>query len=533
MQLYQVLRRKSILQDASAFLPTRRSRRRALDLDSGDREYDLNGGVHFVRLEWYRAILSAVWVTAAEAELAAPAVEPTAAGAAAEAEAEAEAEAAAEVTAAGAPAPAPAPASASASAPASEVPSSASSEASSASSGASSAWTASAHAKALLAGLRLSCGPGGSREAFVQQSAVHLATLRLHSTARSQAQERVASPAVAGAAAGGGAPSSSALVACVAELELTVEALIELRAADALLRLLREKLLLSAKLLEHARADARARVRASMGRPKLGPKLVLALLSWRARRRPALEEQRTQLAMTCALLDRQFERLGSVQQLLLRAPAPLSASALIDPLGTARRALASRDGAKGGEGGKGGDGGDCGDAGKSCCDAGNGGDGMDADWTRAARSWTREARHLVSEIVREIVQSVSLEAAANSPATKASVDCSVLVTWVHGGDAEGWVAALGLVEQLPRAQRAQRYLLPGYAYFNSKLRGLPSSMASLTAALALHWALHWTIKPRWPVIVKLGQTCRQVSLGIYERRFRTPVRDIVLDLLNR
>ena len=248
MQLYQVLRRKSILQDASAFLPTRRSRRRALDLDSGDREYDLNGGVHFVRLEWYRAILSAVWVTAAEAELAAPAGEPTAAGAAAAAEAEAEAEAAAEVTAAGAPGPgpAPAPAPASASAPASEVPSSASSEASSASSGASSAWTASAHAKALLAGLRLSCGPGGSREAFVQQSAVHLATLRLHSTARSQAQERVASPAVAGAAAGGGAPSSSALVACVAELELTVEALIELRAADALLRLLREKLLLSA-----------------------------------------------------------------------------------------------------------------------------------------------------------------------------------------------------------------------------------------------------------------------------------------------
>ena len=527
MQLYQVLRRKSILQDASAFLPTRRSRRRALDLDSGDREYDLNGGVHFVRLEWYRAILSAVWVTAAEAELAAPAVEPTAAGAAAEAEAEAEAEAAAEVTAAGAPAPAPAPASASA--PASEVPSSASSEASSASSGASSAWTASAHAKALLAGLRLSCGPGGSREAFVQQSAVHLATLRLHSTARSQAQERVASPAVAGAAAGGGAPSSSALVACVAELELTVEALIELRAADALLRLLREKLLLSAKLLEHARADARARVRASMGRPKLGPKLVLALLSWRARRRPALEEQRTQLAMTCALLDRQFERLGSVQQLLLRAPAPLSASALIDPLGTARRALASLDGAKGGDGDKGGDGGYGGDAGKSCFDAGIGGDGMDADWARAARSWTREARNLVHEIVREIMQSVSLEAAANSAATKASVDCSVLLTWVHCGDAEGWVAALGLVEQLPRAQRAQRYLLPGYAYFNSRLRGLPSSMGSLTAALALHWA----IKPRWPVIVKLGQTCRQVGLGIYERRFRTPVRDIVLDLLNR
>jgi hypothetical protein len=77
----------------------------------------------------------------------------------------------------------------------------------------------------------------------------------------------VASPAAAGAAAGGGAPGS-ALVACVMELELPVEALLELRAADALLRLLREKLLLSAKLLEQDRADARARVRASMGRSR-------------------------------------------------------------------------------------------------------------------------------------------------------------------------------------------------------------------------------------------------------------------------
>ena len=98
------------------------------------------------------------------------------------------------------------------------------------------------------------------------------------------------------------------------ELELPVEALLELRAADAPLRLLREKLPLSAKLLKQARADARPRVRASMGQTKL----VSALLSWRGRRRPALEEQRTQLAMTCALLDRQFERLGNVQQLLLR-----------------------------------------------------------------------------------------------------------------------------------------------------------------------------------------------------------------------
>ena len=53
------------------------------------------------------------------------------------------------------------------------------------------------------------------------------------------------------------------------ELELPVEALLELRAADAPLRRLRERLPLSAKLLKQARADARPRVRASMGQTKL------------------------------------------------------------------------------------------------------------------------------------------------------------------------------------------------------------------------------------------------------------------------
>ncbi len=43
----------------------------------------------------------------------------------------------------------------------------------------SSSWTASAHVKALLARLRVRCGPGNSREqAFEQQSHVHLTTLR-------------------------------------------------------------------------------------------------------------------------------------------------------------------------------------------------------------------------------------------------------------------------------------------------------------------------------------------------------------------
>ena len=59
LQLYRRLRRKSILEDAASFFPTSWSRSRSLDLDSGDREYALSGGVHHVRVELYRAALEA------------------------------------------------------------------------------------------------------------------------------------------------------------------------------------------------------------------------------------------------------------------------------------------------------------------------------------------------------------------------------------------------------------------------------------------------------------------------------------------
>ena len=58
LQAYQLLRRKSILEDASSFFPTSRRRSRSLSLDTGDREYEHEGGVHFVRVELYRVLLA-------------------------------------------------------------------------------------------------------------------------------------------------------------------------------------------------------------------------------------------------------------------------------------------------------------------------------------------------------------------------------------------------------------------------------------------------------------------------------------------
>ena len=60
-------------------------------------------------------------------------------------------------------------------------------------------------------------------------------------------------------------------------------------------------------------------------------------------------------------------------------------------------------------------------------------------------------------------------------------------------------------------------------------RAVPSSIATLAGGLGLHVS----IRPHWPRIVSAAQACKRVASGIYDRRFRAPLRDIVLDLLNR
>ena len=89
--------------------------------------------------------------------------------------------------------------------------------------------------------------------------------------------------------------------------------------------------------------------------------------------------------------------------------------------------------------------------------------------------------------------------------------------------------ALQLVEGLPQAQRAQRYLLPGHAFLYSRVRAIPTSVGTVVVS----WGVHAAVKPRWAEVVKIARTARGVALGVWTRRFYSPVKDIVLDLLNR
>ena len=108
-------------------------------------------------------------------------------------------------------------------------------------------------------------------------------------------------------------PSASGSWDGIEQLSRPVRVLVELRAIDSLSRLLRDKLLLSAKILEQVQEDHRA-------------------LAHKARGGGSTQLERTQLVMTTALLERQLERLGELQQLLLSRPRPLSASVLVNPL---------------------------------------------------------------------------------------------------------------------------------------------------------------------------------------------------------
>lgn len=226
-----------------------------------------------------------------------------------------------------------------------------------------------------------------------------------------------------------------------------------------------------------------------------------------------------------------------MQHLLLTRPQPLSASALIDPLGTVRRArrAAEREGS-GSEG--------MADDGMGHPEADAGAEpaaaegthegahddapsestpsavGFDTAWCEAARAWNSRARGVIAEMVGEIARSLCFRAdfftpsqrglsdgAASDKATFDRTDVTSLAPWATEGGAEGWLAALSSVDALPRAQRAQRYLLPGYGAIYSATRGVPGAVATLAGGLAVHYS----VKPRWPELVAIGLGTRQVT----------------------
>ena len=546
VQCYRRLRRRSILEDAARFFPTSWSASRSLDLDSGDREYALEGGVHFVRVELYRTLLGSrargweggVQGLEGRAMGRAPGWESGSGSAAVGGAPGAEAVGGGfEAESGSLPAAA---ASGSDAAGKSTGGAASGGEGHSLGSPLPPALSAEeAHVEELARSLALSCGPGSSREGFVRSSSEHLDRLRvLRAAASTSSAPR---PLLAAS------PRARAAAGRVRLLSAPVEALVELRAADSLLRLLRDKLLLSAKILEQGVAESHAHVRriSLLGGP------IFSRAKRTARGEAAVMAERKQLKVMSALLERQLERLGAVQQLLLARPTPLSPSALVDPI-AAYRQLRSSPREPAAEGVASAVGGSAKDdvASKGDRDSGSGVEADDTDaeidvaFCTAARAWTRSVRATILDTCSEIVHSVARELGERDngdgepalgaeteplaqPVAEMQAQLERLQAWADDSGSDGWLAALSLVDGLPKAQRAERTLLPGM--YSHVLRSIPGSVISAAFGLGVHHAM----VPRWPAVVSASRAARTVALGMWEKRFLTPVREIVLDLLNR
>jgi hypothetical protein len=221
------LRRRSILEDAASFFPRSRAAR-SLDLDMGDREYALAGGV--------------------AAERASVCVEAIARHREAELEARADRNATEGEVA------------------------------------------ATAYATTLIELLQLSCPPRGSRSPLVSKTGEALSRLE---ELRSRARWPVASWM-------GGIRARPRLGSAVPRLLSEGEAVVEVRALDALLRVLRERLLEVAKELQQA--ERRATIRARRGGLRLSAR-------------------RERLIRTSAQYQAQLRRIGDVQSALLSRPS--------------------------------------------------------------------------------------------------------------------------------------------------------------------------------------------------------------------
>lgn len=251
VQLYRRLRRRSILEDAASFFPTSWSLSRSLDLDASDRQYELEGGVSFVRVELYRALLRGA-KTASSPLPAASAASPASAAPASVASVAATASPTTTSSSTSAAT------SSTTSAPPDETAKVETTEGGRHVRPSAELSADEAHVHELIRSLGLSCGPGSSREAFVRSSSEALR--RLHTL---RASSRHLNPSAPGPwrarrqALAFASPLSSA-GARVAAFSGPVEAVVELRMADSLLRLLRDKLLLSAKILEQAQVRGAA-----------------------------------------------------------------------------------------------------------------------------------------------------------------------------------------------------------------------------------------------------------------------------------
>ncbi len=161
------------------------------------------------------------------------------------------------------------------------------------------------------------------------------------------------------------------------------------------------------------------------------------------------------------------------------------------------------------------------------------------EWTLEAQEWTMQGRGVISELVTETISDVFEPTSCLTRDRHSNVesDLVTLSAWASGkrSGAEDWYTVLALFDcmSLARLMREHKYLPTAidFRYWFKRIDyfGIPSSLATIGASMIVHS----TLKPFWPGIVNGAKVVGKATWGVIEFRFVAPFKDIVLDLLNR
>mmetsp|Transcript_32274 Transcript_32274/g.95066 ORF Transcript_32274/g.95066 Transcript_32274/m.95066 type:complete len:999 (-) Transcript_32274:1283-4279(-) len=362
---------------------------------------------------------------------------------------------------------------------------------------------------AAMEALSVSCPPRGSRELYVLESANSVADLS-KALAACQVVNNI-SPVPK--------PKDEEVIGLV---DMS-KALVEIRTLDAILRVARDRLISSSNRLRRVRSNWDFNVRVYSGGPirRTLSKTFRVVLQWFGR--GSLEDDRRYLSMAEAAYKKEISRLGAVQELLLSRPSEMRSEALLGAL-------------EGGGISKGAYGGGVVNP-KGAKEILLQEKEVGGTWLNEAKRWSMEARSLIRDITTETFQTVASDKKC-LPRLTVGEALDIVEDWSEGrrdADTESWHAVLVLVEGLATPRRVGEHrariraadVLKGIKKLD--LGGVPSSMFLLWLA----HVVHDSVAPHWKTMTGFGEKAVVAVWGVIDMRFWRPIRDITLDLLNR
>ena len=362
-----------------------------------------------------------------------------------------------------------------------------------------------------LSALQLLCPPKGSREYFVQENAQALSKLASYIAPSSRGDKDKKTPTVK-----------------QQNIDLLLHhssKLIEMRTLDALLRTLRDRHLIVASRLRRARDYWKWHVNLSGGwfglftqdlRQKVNSAFPwLGINDFRERIQRDYEK-------VCASWERELVCLGKVEQLLLDRPEEMEVGSLLSVLSDEKTSWLNKllnGGTKS----------------KPSLDVSAELmlESKNRKWIQETDIWCAKARKAVSDSLDDVMTTKDVSD------TERSEVQHFLSNWasydVTAESASSWLTALSIVEYAgsPRRSGEQRYFQ--LSTITSQVKrydflGIPSSLLILLAANMFHDRV---VAPHKQEMIDFAKSVFQAVWGVIEFRFYVPLKDIILDLLNR